>query len=341
MQEIVQMADDECAALWNNLKLGYTEVPGHPKLREEIRKQIYPTLRTEHILCFAGAEDAIFCSLFALCEQNDEVIVLTPCYQSVLEVPLLKKAKIKQIALKKENDWKIDLEAIEKAIQPNTKCISINFPQNPTGQVITQDELVALAALCKKYNIWLLSDEVYRLLGQPKENWAQSAAEMYDKAISVGVMSKAFGMAGLRIGWIACQNQELLKKAEQVKHYTSICSSGPAEIITLIALRNIKKILARNNAIVGANLAILEDFFKKYDQLFTWIRPQGGCVGFVEYKGKESIEVLAEKLVQEKSVLLMPSSIFEFEGNYFRIGFGRKNMPEALAKFEEFINENL
>jgi len=337
MQEVIGYADDNEKELWNNLRLGYTEGSGLPMLRKQITSSLYPQLKADNILCFAGAEDGIFCALHTLCEQGDHVIVLTPCYQSLIEIPKLNVAQITGIPLLPENKWRIDLDEIKKAIKQNTKCIVINFPHNPTGQIITQAELNDLITLCDAHGLWLFSDEVYRLLGNPKESWSQPAAEIYPKALSLGVMSKAFGMPGLRIGWIACQDKQLLKKIEYMKHYTSICNSAPSEIISLIALRNKDKILARNNLIVAENLKLLDVFIERYRNLFEWVRPQGGCIGFVKYKGQESIEGFSERLIKEKGVLLMPASNYDHESNHFRIGFGRKNMPEALAKLEEFL----
>ncbi len=337
MQEIINMASSEDKALWDNLRLGYTESPGLPILRKQIALSLYPKLEANNILCFAGAEEGIFCALHTICNPGDNVIVLTPCYQSLLEIPKLKGSDTTTIALLEKNHWRIDLDEIKRAIKPNTKCIVINFPHNPTGQVISQQELRDLVSLCEIHDLWLFSDEVYRLLGTPKEGWAQSAAEMYPKALSLGVMSKVFGMAGLRIGWIACQDQKLLKNIEYMKHYTSICNSAPAEIISFISLKNKELILSRNNQIVAENLKLLDSFIEEYKDLFEWVRPQGGCIGFVKYKGQESIESFSERLVHQKGVLLMPASIYDHKSNYFRIGFGRKNMPEALNKLEEFL----
>ncbi|MBS0236685.1 MAG: aminotransferase class I/II-fold pyridoxal phosphate-dependent enzyme [Proteobacteria bacterium] len=338
MREIIDMANPENKALWDELRLGYTECWGMPTLRAQIAISLYPTLQASNILCFAGAEEGIFCALNILCQEDDHIIVLTPCYQSLAEVPKSKGTTITEIELREENSWRIDLLTIERAIRANTKCIVINFPHNPTGQVITQQELTALISLCEAHDLWLFSDEVYRLLGNPNQPWAACAAELYPKALSLGVMSKAFGMAGLRIGWIACQDVELLKKVESMKHYTSICNSAPSEVLSLIALQNKDKILARNNQIVAHNLMLLDDFMQEYADIFSWVRPQGGCVGFIKYKAKETVESLAEKAVDNHGVLLMPGSIYEHSGNHFRIGFGRKNMPDSLAKFRDLLS---
>ena len=338
ISDILNMAQAEEKDLWNSLSFGYTEAKGLPLLRKTIACELYPEFDPDQILMFAGAEEGIFCALHAIIKADDHIVVLTPCYQSLIEVPKLKGAEVTEAQLKEENNWRIDLRAIEKAIKPNTKCIIINFPHNPTGQVIEEEELKALSDICKSKGIQLFSDEVYRLLGHPDKPWASPAALVYDKALSLGVMSKAYGMGGLRIGWIACKDTNLLKKIEQVKHYTSICNSAPSEILSLIALCNKDKILERNNNIVSSNLKLLDRFFTEYDHLFEWVRPQGGCVGFVKYKGLEPVSSFCDRLLREKNVLLMPASIYNYESNHFRIGFGRKNMSESLEQFEEFLH---
>lgn len=337
LKELIEMAAPNEKALWDNLRLGYTEVSGFPRLREQIARSFYPTLSGDEILCFAGAEEGILCSSFALCEPGDQVIVLTPCYQSFMEIPRMLKAEVTEVPLKEENQWRINVDDIKQAIKPNCKLLVINFPHNPTGQVISQQELEDLVKLCDQHGIYLLSDEVYRLLGTPSQPWAKPAAEIYPRALSLGVMSKAFGLAGLRIGWIASRDQQLLKKIARVRHYTSICNSAPSEIISLIAIKNADKILARNNQIVDDNLSLLDEFFKRHENLFSWVRPQGGCTGFVKYINAESIDVLSTRLVEEKSVLLLPASIYNHSSNHFRIGFGRKNMPVALHEFESYL----
>lgn len=338
MQDVIALATPEEASLWNNLHLGYTEAQGSPKLRASIRRAMYQELSSDdNILVFAGAEDAIFCALFALARAQDHVIVLTPCYQSLAEIPKLKNADVSFVGLREENKWRIDIDDIKRVIKPNTTMLVMNFPHNPTGQIISQDEMDELVALCRKHDLWLFSDEVYRLLGAPSLPWVKPAALCYEKALSLGVMSKSFGMAGLRIGWIACQDQMLLRSIEKVKHYTSICSSGPSEILSIIALNHHEHFLGRNNAIVNANITMLDEFFCAHHDRFTWIRPEGGCVGFVRLLGLQNVDDFCNKLLRDKGVLLLPASVYEETTNHFRIGFGRKNMPEALREMEKFL----
>ena len=337
MSEILDMSNPQQRDAWERLHLGYTETPGSYDLRKIVAAELYPGLGADNILMFAGAEEGIFCALHAIIEPSDHAIVLTPCYQSLFEIPKMKGANITQIPLEEANDWRIDLNRIQKAIKPNTKCIVINFPHNPTGQVIESDELQGIIDICAPRGIWLFSDEVYRLLGTTKKPWASPAACVYDKALSLGVMSKAFGMGGLRIGWLACQDKVLLKKIEQVKHYTSICNSAPSEMLSIIALTNKDRILERNNRIIDDNLKLLDQFLVEYSHLFGWVRPKGGCIGFVKYKGIESIDSFCEQLVNKRNVLLMPASIYECQTSHFRIGFGRRNMPKCLDQLKEFL----
>lgn len=336
MSEIINMASTEDKKLWEELALKYTEPYGHPLLRRQIAR-LYEGISDENILCFAGAEEGIFCALSVLIQPRDHVIVLTPCYQSLLEIPKSKDADITAIQLKEENDWRIDLGAIRSAIRSRTKCIIINFPHNPTGQVIEEAELKELIKICETKGIWLFSDEVYRLLGIPNRPWSPAVACLYDKGLSLGVMSKVFGMAGLRIGWIACKDKKMIHKMKFMKDYLSICNSAPSEILSIIALSNKERILQRNNKIVSENLKLLDQFFLEYSHLFEWVRPQGGCVGFVKYKGTGSVESFCNRLVDKQNVLLMPASIYDYESNHFRIGFGRKNMPKCLDQLKSFL----
>ena len=337
MSEILGMANEEERDLWDGLRLSYTEVPGLPALRARVAESMYNGLGPENIFMFAGAGEGIFCALKQLAGPMEHIIVITPCYQSLLEVPQSTGAEITEVELRPENEWRIDLNQIEAAIRPNTKCIVVNFPHNPTGQIIEEEELKALIALCEPRGIWLFSDEVYRMLGD--RSMTSPVANLYSRGLSLGVMSKSFGLAGLRVGWVASQDREILKKMEQLKHYTSICNSAPSEILSLIALRNKDVLLERNNSIVADNLALLDGFFAEHSELFEWVRPRGGCVGFVKYKAGPA-QAFCDYVLREKNLLLLPESVYNYHGNYFRIGFGRSNMPEALEQLRDFCAGN-
>ena len=149
-------------------------------------------------------------------------------------------------------------------------------------------------------------------------------------------MSKTFALPGLRIGWLACRDRELLERIATVRDYTTICSSAPSEILALLALRRRDEVVARSRAIVDANLPLLDEFFARWEGVFEWVRPRGAAIGFPRLVADVAIEDFARELVDEEGVLLLPGAIYGHPGNHFRIGFGRRNMPEALARLERF-----
>lgn len=337
---LLALASAEDREQFNTLWLGYTETWGAPALRAEIAGT-FDSLAADQILTCAGAQEALYVAMHALLEPHDHAIVLTPNYQSAETIPLSICA-VTGVALDAGNHWSLDLGALRKAIRPRTRLISINFPNNPTGRILPMEQFAALVSLCREHDLWLFSDEVYRLIERRPELRLPQAADAYEKGISLNVMSKAYGLPGLRIGWLACGNREFLQRCERFKHYLSICNSGPSEVLALIALRARERILARNRALVADNLEKLEQFFGDYPTIFDWALPDGGCVGFPRYKGPEGVEQFAERLVQETGVLLLPASIYQSEltavlADRFRIGYGRSNLGAGLAVLREWL----
>lgn len=335
MNEILHMADERDLNLWNNLTLGYNETEGHPLLREEISKIYGKGFSQKEILCFAGAEEGIFCMFHTLLNPEDHAIVITPCYQSLESLPAT-ICNTTKIQLEYQREWELDIDEIADAIQPNTKLLVINFPHNPTGALITREIQCTLVELARKHDLWIFSDEVYRFLEVNPLHRLYPFASVYEKGISLSVMSKAYGLAGLRLGWIACQHLDLLKKMNGMKHYLSICNSAPSEILSLIALKASTLIQERNRNLMQSNLKLLDQFFEDYEYLFEWIRPKGGCIGYPLFKGKMPVDHLADKLLKEAGILILPGSVYNDYRNHFRISFGRKSMPEAL---ERLINK--
>ena len=337
MQEIIQMSDPSTRSLWENLKLGYTETEGHPLLREAISLDYGNNIKKKHILCFAGAEEGIYCMAHTLLDKEDHAIVITPCYQSLKSLPA-SICSLTEISLKYEDSWNLDLQKIENAIQKNTKLLLINFPHNPTGALISHEVQKELIKLAKKHDLWVFSDEVYRFLELNPVDRLPPIAGVYEKGISLSVMSKAYGLSGLRVGWIACQNTNILSKMNQTKHYLSICNSAPSEILALMALQVSAKIHERNHFLMHRNLKLLNQFFEEYSEWFEWVQPKGGCIGYPKFHGSISSDELASQLIKHSGVLLLPGSIYEHLPQFFRISFGRKSMPKVLEKLKLFID---
>jgi aspartate/methionine/tyrosine aminotransferase len=342
LAELLALASPEDRAAYEEMSLGYTQTFGAPDLRAAIAST-YDRRAAEDILCFAGAEEGLYAAMQVLLGPGDHAIVVTPNYQAAETVPLSLCA-VSGVPLESADNWSLDIDRIAAAIRPETKLISINFPHNPTGKILERARFDALVDLCRRHGLWLFSDEVYRPLGPEGTVHLPQVVDVYERGISLGVMSKAYGLAGLRIGWLACSDRDFLQRCERFKHYLSICNAGPSERLALIALKAREKILARNRAIVSANLVHLDAFFAATPRLFEWVRPDGGCVGYPRYRGKESIDLFAGRLVEEAGVLVLPSGIYRSElgptpTDRFRIGFGRKGLEQGLAAFRAHLEE--
>jgi aspartate/methionine/tyrosine aminotransferase len=316
--------------------LGYTESLGSPSLRQEI-SQVYTTILPEQVLVHSGAEEAIFLFMHAALRPGDHVIVHSPCYQSLTEVALSLGCQVTSWKGKELNGWMPDIDELEAAIRPTTRVIVINTPHNPTGLLMDRESFLAINQIALQSGIILFSDEVYRESEYDPADRLPSACDVNDLAVSMGVMSKTYGLAGLRIGWIATHNAELYSRMTQLKDYTTICNSAPSEFLAELALRHRQKLAQRNLGIIAANLAVLDRFFAGHAEMFSWVRPKAGSIAFPMFIG-EDIERFCDQLVTSRGVLLLPGTIFDDQGNHFRIGFGRKNMPEAVTRLEEFLH---
>jgi aspartate/methionine/tyrosine aminotransferase len=335
MAELLDLAGEDTLARWRGLQLGYTESPGDPELRAEIAS-LYEHLSADDVLVFAGAEEAIFALHSVLLAPGDHAIVVRPAYQSLAEVGRAAGADVTRVNLREADSWRLDAGEIRAALRPKTRLIQLNEPHNPTGGLtdrVVFDEVVGLAA---ESGARLIVDEVYRFLELDEADRLPAGADALEAGVSIGVMSKSFALAGLRIGWVATRDRDLLARLAAFKDYTTICSAAPSEILALIALRARDRVLARSRGIVAANLPLLDEFFGRWAGVFEWARPKGGSIGFPRLVADVPIDAFAADLVQQTGVLILPGTVFGDEGNHFRLGFGRTNMPVALARFEEY-----
>ena len=341
MADLLELADDETREMWDRLTLGYTESTGHPLLRAEIAS-LYEGLDRDDVLVFAGAEEAIFCLANVLLAEGDHAVVTWPGYQSLYEVARATGADVTLHELREDMGWSIDVDLLRRQITPDTRLIVINAPHNPTGMLPDRAAFDAVVAIAESVGAHLLSDEVYRYLEFADGDRLPAGAEAMARGISLGVMSKSFAMAGLRIGWLATRDRDVLARCAAFKDYTTICSSAPSEVLALIGLRARDMVLARSRGIVDENLAHLDGFFDGWGDRFTWVRPRAGSVGFPRLTVPGiSIDDWAAGLVEAEGVLLLPGSQFGYGGNHFRIGFGRTDLRAALDGLERHASRTL
>jgi aspartate/methionine/tyrosine aminotransferase len=342
VRELLALADEEGLRMWEQLDLGYTEPAGHPLLREEIAA-LYETVPPEGVLVFSGAEEAIFAlaNVVAGDRPGRRAAVVWPAYQSLHEVARSAGAEVDLLELRHEDGWALDPEALGDLVGPSTGLVVLNFPHNPAGAQPDEGTFRRAVSVARGAGATLLSDEVYRLLEHDPADRLPAAADLQKGAVSLGVMSKSFGLAGLRIGWLATRDLDLLGRVAAFKDYTTICNSAPSEVLALVALRARAEILGRNLRLVLDNLPHADAFFEKWRGTMEWARPRVGCIGFPRLLSDVPAERFAAGLVEEEGVMLLPGSVYGHPGNHFRLGFGRRNFPEALERLDRFAEERL
>jgi len=343
LRDLLAMATPAERDAFEGMSLGYTETFGAPDLRETIATT-YQRQSATDILCFAGASEGIFAANTVILDKDSHAIVVTPNYQSHETLPVA-ICEATGVPLDPDDGWSLDIDRVRDAIKPNTKLVTINFPHNPTGTILPLDRYMALVELCRTHGIYILHDEIFNGLGPTGTQHLPFIADVYERGLSLNVMSKSFGLPGLRIGWIACQDAEILSAMERMKHYLSICNSGPSERLTNIALNNRDRLLQRNCGIVDANLPKWEAFFARHPDLFDWYRPDGSCMAFPRYKGPEGVEEFCRSAVEDSGVLLLPSTIYRSDlgptpTDRFRLGYGRHGLDEGLAALEAHVMRN-
>ncbi len=335
VRELLDLADDDALRRWDALTLGYTESAGLPALRDAIAAQ-YASVAAGDTLVVAGAEEGIFLLTHALVGAGDEVIVVTPSYQSLHELPRALGARVHLVALNANNQWQLDVDAIAKLASRRTRLIVVNFPHNPTGALISPHDLRRLTQIADDCGATLFSDEVYRGLEANVGDRLPAAADLSARAVSLGVMSKSLAMPGVRIGWLASRDTDVMSRVARLKDYTTICSSAPSEILSLMALRAVDRVLKRSRDIVDANRAAAVRFMAARSADVEWVAPRAGSTAFPRFRERDADSVAA-LLRERESVLMVPGGIFGADPHYFRLGLGRRDFPLALEALNRVV----
>ncbi|NCC96714.1 MAG: aminotransferase class I/II-fold pyridoxal phosphate-dependent enzyme [Synergistales bacterium] len=336
--ELMAMAGDEEMETWSRLRLHYTEPKGHPDLLKAISKT-YQGISPENLITVVP-EEGIFLAMNALLEPGDNVVALFPLYQSLLEIPRSIGCSISDWPIVLDGDsWRLDMDLLESLIRPDTKLLAINFPHNPTGFHPTEREFRKILEIAAKNGIWVFSDEMYRGLEPSPGTRLPSAAEVYPKAISLSGLSKSYGLPGLRMGWLACTDSDMMKEISGLRDYTTICGSAPSEALSILALKCGDKLIGRCQDIVEKNTAVASEFFERHQDLFGWIPPMAGSIAFPELRENTPADELFTDVLDRKNLMILPGSVFGAQGNHFRIGLGREDFPECCRILEEYLDE--
>lgn len=360
IDQLRELSDDKKRdVLKTDQVLTYGAIRGAEDLRTNLARlysaKVTSPLSPDNILTTPGAIQANYLTAYALVGEGDHVICQYPTYQSLYDVPRSLGAEVDLWKAQAEKNWIPDLEELKSLIKANTKLIVINNPNNPTGAVLGKTFLEQLVAIAAEHNITILGDEVYRpifhSISPIDKDFPPSLLSMgYNNVIVTGSMSKAYSLAGIRVGWIASRSSEIVEKIASARHYTTISVSGLDEQVAAFALSpaTVHGLLARNIQLAKTNLALLEKFMIKNEDECEWVKPVAGTTAFIKFhrEGKpiDSVD-FCKKLLEKTGVLLVPGTQSfgeEFKG-YVRVGFVNQTeiVQKGLEEASKFIRKNL
>lgn len=318
------------------MKLTYGEIEGSERLRTAIAA-LYSSQGVSNTLVTHGAIGANHLVYLTLMSPGDHVVSVVPSYQQHTSIPESIGATVTRVPLREERGWVLDLDELAAAITPGTKLVTLTNPNNPTGALLGRSELTAIAAMCDSVGAWLLADEVYRGIDQEGSGTTASVADLYPRGISTASMSKAFSLAGLRLGWIVGP-ESLLEDITIHRDYNTISVGMIDDALASLALENAEALLARNRELVRGNLETLSTWVDTEDRI-SWTRPSGGTITLLRYDADLSSRDFCVGLVEGPgSVMLTPGSSLGMEG-LVRIGYA--NGPDVLAAGLPLISEHL
>lgn len=334
--ELLDMANVSLTDL-ADLRLGYTESQGDPELRTTIAG-LYSRVTPDDVVVTNAPEEAIFLATLALLRPGDRVVVQTPCYQSLFELAKFQGCDVHPWPLIETDDgWRMDLDHLSDLVTEDTRLLIVNFPHNPTGYLPTASEFDTILNLAGRHDVWLFCDEMYRGLEYDLSDHLPSASDRYRRAVSLWGMSKTFGLAGLRIGWLVTQDQQMVQTLLRLKDYTTICSSAPSEFLANAALAQAETIIQRNLGIIQTNLTHIREFMIRREDLFAWHEPIAGPIAFARLRNGSAVR-FCEEVVLESGVLLVPSTLFDFGDSHLRWGLGRLNFREGLSVLDKHLD---
>lgn len=320
-------------------RLGYSEAPGSLELRTRLA-ETYRDSGPDNILITTGAIEANFLLFNVLLEPGDHVVAVYPAYQQLYSVPRAIGCDVSLWKLRPENGFRFDLDELRELVNSRTRLIVINTPHNPTGAILSQDEVQQVYDLAGSAGARVMSDEAYRWLDLPGgDELAGPTRDLGDSAVSVGTFSKPFGLPGLRIGWIAAP-ADIVAECWSMRDYISLSPGKLNDALAVLALKHREGIRGRTRDIVQQNLSTMEAWLSEHSDIVSWQRPRGGLLALLEYNLDIPSMDLANRLAEEYSVMLAPGSAFGYE-HRLRIGVGqtpevfRQGLVRAAACFAD------
>ena len=337
--ELLDIASIEKDAFFGKLadtKLTYGAIPGSVDLREEITKLYHKKKTIDNVIVTNGGIGANFLALFSLVGPGDEVVAVYPTYQQLYSLPEALGAKVRRLRTEPEEGFIPDMHKLRSLVKSNTRAIVINTPNNPTGACFGEKIMREIAEIAETAGAWVVCDEVYRGLEHEGSYSVPSIADIYEKGVSTSSMSKVYSLAGLRLGWVAA-NEEFIKECFKHRDYNIISCGMIDDALATVALKNKEKILERNMKIILENKKILTDWVEKTEGL-SFTVPISGTTALIKYDHDMESEEFCKRMFEYNGAFVVPGSCFEFE-NHFRIGYAPKKevLVEGLTAIDLFL----
>ncbi|WP_120632124.1 aminotransferase [Ruegeria sp. EL01] len=320
-----------------DMKMTYGAIEGSDRLRQAIAA-LYDKQSVKNIIVTHGTIGANMLVHRTLVSAGDRVVAVVPTYQQHYSIPASIGADVHQLQLREDNAFLPDLDELRELVTPDTRLIALNNPNNPTGALMNRAMLEDIAAIARAADAWILCDEVYRGTDQAGSGMTESIADIYEKGISTAGMSKAYSLAGLRLGWIAAPKQ-VIEAVTIHRDYDTISVGMIDDHFAALALENRDKVLARSQRITRGNLAILHDWVT-HEPKMSWVRPRSGTTALLKYDLPINSRDFCVKLLQETGVMFTPGSALNMEG-YVRVGYanGPDILKEGLSRVSKFLSE--
>ena len=313
-------------------RMTYGDIKGSEGLRRLIAG-LYEERNPETVLVMNGGSAANFLTLFTLVNPGDRVISVWPTYQQLTSIPEAFGARVDILELRPGNSWLPDTDELEKMSENGVDLICLNNPNNPTGSLMDREMLEKIAGIARQHGAWVLCDEAYRGLVHEPGVSVPSMADIYEKGVSTGSMSKVFSLAGLRSGWMAGP-QEFIEEAFARRDYTTISCGPLVDALAVVALENREKIMKRNLEIIRESVALLGEWVDS-EPAFHWVRPRAGTTAFVGYDLDIPSDEFCIDLLGSTGTFLLPGSCFGIEK---RLRFGYAYGTEALKRGLESVS---
>jgi len=320
------------------LPLGYIQTNGSLSLRRNIAS-LYQDAEEGNVLVTSGSSEANLLVVWSLLDEGDEALIMLPNYMQIWGLVKMMGGNTIPLWLSEDDGWGLELGEVEEKVSSRTKIIALCNPNNPTGAVLDETALRGVCEIAKDFGSWVLCDEVYRG-AELGESLTPSIWDGYDKAIVSSGLSKAFGLPGLRIGWIVAQS-DLINRLWSYHDYTTICISAMSDFMAKLALEegNRTRLMSRTKKILNENWPILERWYEDHSDVFSYVKPKAGAISFAKYDMNVNSTVIAERLVKEESVLVIPGDHFLMDG-HMRIGYGSnaRHLETSLALVADLFN---